>query len=168
MKPRTALPSKPALHARRPLQRGVAAIEFAFVSLMLLILLYGIATFGAALYTQQAIARAAEDGVRAATLFTGVAANDARVRGVIYDSLASSIIAPAGTANTDAARRLWLQQTLAVSNNLPLVDISAPGRITVSVVYPYSANPILPAIPLTQGWIPTRLTGRATADRPVY
>ena len=46
-------------------ERGVAAIEFALVFVLLFSVLYALATFGAVFYTQQAVTRAAEEGARA-------------------------------------------------------------------------------------------------------
>lgn len=46
-------------------QRGVAALEFALVAMVFLIILFGIANYGAAFVVQQALTRAAEDGARA-------------------------------------------------------------------------------------------------------
>ncbi|RYG05714.1 MAG: pilus assembly protein, partial [Burkholderiales bacterium] len=43
----------------------MAAVEFAAVFLVLFSVLYGITTFGAVLYTQQVVSRAAEEGARA-------------------------------------------------------------------------------------------------------
>ncbi|RYX89645.1 MAG: pilus assembly protein [Comamonadaceae bacterium] len=147
--------------ARRRI-RGVAALEFAFVSIAFIFLLYGIATFGAALYTRQVVSRAAEDGVRAALMYNNVTANDSRVQNVVYQSLASSLIAPMNVSTNAATRLAWLRATVAS----PEVNISAPGQVVVRVVYPYRANPVLPAIPLSQAWMPNLLTGRATAARP--
>lgn len=156
--PRTAF-TRLLRSARR--QHGVAAIEFALVFSGLFLLLYGIATFGAALYTQQAVARAAGDGARASALFPGVQPNDPRVQKVIYDSLASSLIAPIGTGDTHAARLTWLRQVVAQ----PQVGVADPTQITVRVVYPYRSNPVLLALPLTNAFMPRDLVGSATAAR---
>lgn len=143
--------------------RGVAAIEFAFVALVFCFMLYGVATFGAAYYTQQVISRAAEDGVRASLLFNNVVANDPRVQNVVYQSLSTSLIAPLDASGTQEARLQWLRGAV----DPPLVNIATPGRVTVQVQYPYQRNPVIPPIPLSQGIvIPDLLTGRATAAKP--
>ena len=49
----------------RKQQLGIAAVEFALVFTLLFLALYGLITFGAVLYTQQVVARSAEDGARA-------------------------------------------------------------------------------------------------------
>lgn len=147
---------KPEAKSLQHGQRGVAAIEFSLVVLTFLILFYGVVTFGAALYTKQVVARAAGDGARAAALVPSLAANDPRVQRVIYASLASSLIAPAGTA---AQRLQWLQSNVS----LTVTSVGSPLQARVEVSYPYRANPILPAIPLTNSWMPTNLRSSATA-----
>lgn len=153
---------KPAPHfAPSRKQRGVAALEFAAMAMVFFVLAYGIATFGAAFYTQQVLTRAAEDGARASSVVTGLQANDARIRGVVLESLASSAIVPAGSNGSRQLRLAWLQANLAALT----IDTSSAGQVAVRVVYSYRANPILAPIPLTQSWLPTNLTGRATAVR---
>ncbi len=148
-------------------QRGVAAIEFAFVLMGLLLALYGIASFGLVLYTQQVLARAAADGARAVQMFpqlrtaTGTELANARthIEAVVWDSLAGSIIVPLAHSDTPANRRAWLAQTMDV-------DIATPNTtLTVTVTYPYAAGRLLPWVPGfdTSQWMPTTLTSRATA-----
>ncbi|RYF37267.1 MAG: pilus assembly protein [Comamonadaceae bacterium] len=151
-----------AAGSTRQRTRGVAAIEFSFVAVAFFLLLYGLATFGAAFYTRQVISRAAEDGVRAALLFNSLVANDSRVRNVVYQSLASSLITPLDRSGTPADRLAWLRATVTDLD----VSLATPGQVVVRVVYPYRAHPILPPIPLSQGWMPDRLTGRAVAPTP--
>ncbi|WP_171019798.1 TadE/TadG family type IV pilus assembly protein [Hydrogenophaga sp. 2FB] len=148
-------------------QRGVAAIEFAFVLLGLLLALYGIATFGIVLYTQQAMARAAADGARAVQMFpqlrtaTGADLATARsnIETVVRDSLTGSIIVPLAHSDTPAKRRAWLAENMNV-------DVAVPSTtLTVTVSFPYSAGRLLPWVPLldTSRWMPATLTTRATA-----
>ncbi len=152
-------------HARQSAQRGIAAIEFALVFGLLLMLLYGIATFGSALYIQQAVSRAAEDGARAAPLLPSLmipnspATAVAQIEGTVRDSLAGSLIAPAASNLTPAARRSWIASEVTVT-----VVIARP-LVTVTVSYPYSRNRILPSLPLIDAsrWMPATLNSRATA-----
>lgn len=149
------------------MQHGVAAIEFAFVLMGLLLAFYGIATFGLVLYTQQALSRAAADGARAVQMFpqlrtaTGTELANARTRieSVVWDSLSGSIIVPLAHSDTPANRRAWLAQTMNV-------DVATPTTtLTVTVTYPYAAGRLLPWVPGfdTSRWMPTTLTSRATA-----
>lgn len=146
-------------------QRGVAAIEFALVFLVLFLVMYGLATFGAVLYTQQAVSRSAEDGARAVALLNTVpATNDPRIQNVVYDSLAGSLVVPTGWNASLATRRSWIaaQVTVAVTPT----GTNPNANIVVIVTYPYSANRLLPSLPLldTSLWMPDQLTSRATAS----
>ena len=149
----------------RRLQRGIAAVEFALVSGLLLALLYGIATFGAALYIQQAVSRAAEDGARAAPLLpslmlpAGQATAVEQIKGAVRESLAGSLIVPAASSATPAARRGWIASQVTVT------VVTARPLVTVTVSYPYSRNRVLPSLPLLDAsrWMPNTLTSRATA-----
>lgn len=153
-----------ARHAQRKHQRGIAAIEFALVFTLLFLALYGIVTFGAVLYTQQVVARSAEDGARAVLrLGKTVAMNDPRVQEAIYDALASSLITPASVGVGVDQKKDWLRSKMVA----PEINTSSPDQITIKVTYPYSKNPVLPNIvPWTSSWMPTNLLGKATAARP--
>lgn len=144
-------------HLRRrfrcELQRGIAAIEFAFVLSTLLLVLYGLVSFGAVLYAQQAISRAAEDGARA---LAGVndpteTANIALIKNIVYASLATSLVTPADVGTTTAQRKTWLQNNPNVS-----VTVGISGLVTVS--YPYRENPI---IALPDVLAPSKISGSA-------
>jgi Flp pilus assembly protein TadG len=151
-------------------QRGVAAIEFAFVLLGLLLAFYGIASFGVVMYTQQAMSRAAADGARAAQMFpqlrtatgTELAAARTRIESVVWDSLNGSVIVPLTHSSTPTERRTWLTQAMTVEVATP----SAPTTtLTVTVSFPDTAERLLPWVPLFDAsqWLPVTLTTRATA-----
>ncbi|CAN7587418.1 TadE/TadG family type IV pilus assembly protein [Variovorax paradoxus] len=151
-------------HVRPPTsshQRGVAAIEFALVFMLLFLVMYALATFGAAFYTQQAVSRAAEDGARAATLLPQPPDPNS-VREAVFDSLARSLIVPA-SANTDtASRKFWISANVTVA---PCVAAAGATSCKVTVSYPYVNNRILPTMPLldTSRWMPDELRSSATA-----
>lgn len=152
-------------------QRGVAAIEFAFVMTALVLLLYGLATFGTALYTQQALARATEDGARAALMQPGfltanpaeLVAAESNVLGAVHDALARSLIVPGPGAGSEPARRAWVQSHVTVTVEH---DIPAASTVTIRVSYPYrhAGNPF-PNVPLLDAstWLPDVLDSHATA-----
>jgi hypothetical protein len=125
-------------------QRGVAAIEFALVFMLLFIALYGVVTFGAIFYTQQVISRAAEDGARAAMLMP----DQENVCHVVSASLASSLLVPTPTC---------------------LVKQCSPADASCAVVevtYLYKDNPILPPVSLLDtSWVPEKLQSTATVAR---
>ena len=145
-------------------QRGVAAIEFALVFTILFLVMYGVATFGAVLYVQQAISRSAEDGARAVALMNAApVANDSRIQNVVYDSLAGSLVVPASANGSMATRRSWIatQVTVAVTP----AGANPNASVVVTVTYPYSANRLLPSLPFldTSLWMPDKLRSRSTA-----
>lgn len=142
-------------------QHGVAAIEFAFVFMLLFLVMYALATFGAVFYTQQAVSRAAEDGARAATLLPQPPDPNS-VREAVFDSLARSLIVPA-SANTDtASRRSWISANVTVD---PCVPAAGANSCKVTVSYLYVNNRILPTMLLldTSRWMPDELRSSATA-----
>lgn len=153
---------------RRSAQRGIAAVEFALVLGLLVVLLHGISTFGAALYIQQAVSRAAEDGARAAPLLpaqmmkTSPAAAMEQIRGAVRESLAGSLVVPSTGQLTEVQRRGW------IASNVPISVVASNLQVTVTVSYPYGQNRVLPALPLVDAsrWLPQVLTSRATAVLP--
>jgi hypothetical protein len=85
-----------------------------------------------------------------------------RVQDAVHESLAGSLVVPE-TSNTDSTSRLgWIKSHVNVS-----VVPTGTGWV-VTVAYPYSANRLLPSLPLldTSRWMPDTVTGRATAALP--
>lgn len=155
-------------------QRGIAAIEFAFTFTFLFLVIYGIATFGAVLYVQQAVSRAAEDGARALSQPSMMGLSDdtvrkQRVQDAIHESLAGSLVVPQAS-NADLASRLgWIRSHVNVTVAMTGAGGSAPATgAVVTVAYPYSANRLLPSLPLldTSRWMPATVTSRTTAVLP--
>lgn len=139
----------PAVRGSR--EQGVAAVEFALVFSLLLLFIYGSATFGSVMYTQQAVSRAAEDGARALASFNGplTVSNITAVQGVVHDSLSSSLVGPVEFWNAQSQRKAWLQSNLTVS-------VNASGLVLVT--YPYSRSRVLN---LSESWVPINIIGRA-------
>ncbi|WP_256330864.1 TadE/TadG family type IV pilus assembly protein [Variovorax sp. YR266] len=155
--------------ARR--QRGVAAIEFAFVFMALFFLIYGLATFGAVFYTQQVVSRAAEDGARAVPMMLSpvIAADDARIKATVYDSLAAALVVPAANSSTSSSKRSWIASNTTVAVTLSGAAGTSPNTTAVvTVTYPYSANRLLPTLPVldTSRWMPDTLRSQATVAIP--
>jgi len=155
-------------------QRGIAAIEFAFVFTFLFLAIYGIATFGAVLYVQQTVSRAAEDGARALSQPSMMGLSDdalrrQRVQDAIHESLAGSLVVPEASSADMASRLGWIKSHVNVNVVLTGAGGSAPATgAVVTVAYPYSANRLLPTLPLldTSRWMPDTLTGQTTAVLP--
>lgn len=145
-------------------QKGIAAIEFAFVFTVMLLATYGIATFGAVLYIQQVVSRAAEDGARAVTMLPSkLVVNDPTIQGAVYDSLAAALVVPIESSGSLADRLVWIKANTKVN-----IDVGGSDRrATVSVVYDYSANRLLLSLPVLDVslWIPNDVVGQATATQ---
>lgn len=149
-------------HARfrahsRP-QRGVAAIEFGIVLTALIVFLYGIATFGFVFYTQQTLARAAEDGARSIFALSSTSQTD--IENAVYASLLDSLIFPAGIDSSRNGRLVWLKQA-PVS-----ITIDRQTKITIKVSYPYAAYPAIPNMLPANSWVPSTLIGTAIIGNP--
>ena len=141
----------------RDKQHGVAAIEFAFVFILLFLVLYGIATFGAVLYTQQVISRAAEDGARASALLISPP-DPVQVKSAVVDSLTKSLILPLSAGSNP---RAWIEANVIIT---PCGTSSGPSACTVTVTYPYnSATRLLPSMTVFDtSWVPNQLKSSAT------
>ena len=118
------------LRIREHLQRqdGVAAVEFAVVSMVFLVLLYGILTYGYIYSMDQSMNHAAEEGARAAIA-------------------AASESAAITTAHDTAYARLQSYQPgLQSSDVVASVGNCDSGFrcITVTITYPWSTRPIIP------------------------
>lgn len=161
----------PSALQRQP-QRGVAAIEFAFVMVGLLLLLFGLVTFGVVLYTQQTLSRAAEEGARAALMQPAFLAGTPdevtaidNVKNAVRDSLARSLVVPGPGGRTPQGRREWVATHVTVDIPPP-----AASTVTITVRYPYRTvgNPF-PDVPLLSAstWIPDILESHATAALPI-
>lgn len=145
-------------------QKGIAAIEFAFVFTVMLLALYGIATFGAVLYIQQAVSRAAEDGARAVTMLpTKLVTDDPQIQRAVRQSLAAALVVPNESNGNPADRLAWIEGNTIIKIKVTDGD----PRATVTVSYDYSANRMLPSLPVLDIslWMPDDLIGKATATQ---
>lgn len=155
-------------------QHGAAAMEFALVLPIFLLILYGLITFGAAFYTQLAISRAVEDGARAA-IQPGI--TDDLIKSEVINSLAASSIAPRAHNANFTARRDWLNtqvkpSRVIVVHNAACNGASSSGAVSITVDFPYdnaAGTRILPSIAIPavgdfDGWMPKKLVSCATAQ----
>jgi Flp pilus assembly protein TadG len=137
----------PGQRRRQHEERGAEMVEFAFVVVLLIALLYGIISYGLILSAQSTVTQAAADGAR-----SGIVA-------------ASSALGPKGTAEVQAANDLsWMdkgqcyqpdaQPPVGASGGiLSCVATQAPCAssanqcLTVTVTYQYGRDPIFPLLP---------------------
>ena len=114
-------------------QDGVAALEFAIVATVFLVLLFGILTYGFIFGLDQSMNHAAEEGARAAISKTTEA-----------DAITHA-------KNTALDRLSWLGSNIQSSDVAATVadcpnDV-AVRCITVTVTYPWDTRPVIPKFP---------------------
>ncbi len=111
---------------KRKLKRedGAAAVEFAIVFPLLIVLVFGIIEFSVALYDKAMITNASREGARAGIVFSDPRISDDEIRSVVNNYCGNHLITfGSGTAITTTINR---------SGN------SAGDSLTVTVAYQYS------------------------------
>lgn len=125
---------------RRRSERGAAAVEFALVVPLLLLLMLGIVEFGRAFFIQSTLSGAAREGVRIMALSTNPASAQA-------DAKAATIAAAPGLGLTSG------QITVTPSPSCPTTG-TAEIKATVTVTYQFAFMTDL------VGGAPINLTGK--------
>lgn len=130
---------------RRPAQRerGAAAVEFALVVPLLLMLVFGIISYGYMLSFRQALSQSATEGARAAAVTLGTPSGTEQVdaaRDALDEALGSYGITCVGT---NLLRNAVVVGTCSVavaacSNN------ASRDCATVTLAYDYAEHPLLP------------------------
>lgn len=152
-------------------QAGSAAVEFALVLPIFILILYGLVTFGMVFYTQMAVTRAAEDGARAVGFLSNTS-DYTSVKNEVLNSLANSVVVPSVNNGSFTSRRSWLVSNvlpqISVAPNLSCAGTAAAGALRVRIVYPYNTavgTRLLPSITLpgigVDSWVPSTLIGCA-------
>lgn len=136
-------------------QRGVAAIEFAFVFPLFFVVLYAIIAYCLILCANMAMTSATQEGARAALASAGTTspATEYAARATNACSRASTLMAWLPLAAKSAA---CTQSQCGPSN--------AMVCITVSMSYDYKSNPIVPNLPLLGFVTPPTLSASATVQ----
>ena len=127
-------------------ERGAAAVEFALVVPLLLLILFGIISYGYLLSFRQALSQGAAEGARAAAVstMTTSTARSAAALGALNDALdLYGVSCSGGSLVKGGATVGTCSLTVAACSN----DASAQCA-TLAVVYEYGAPPLLPDIPL--------------------
>jgi Flp pilus assembly protein TadG len=118
-------------------QRGVAAVEFALVLPLLLVILFGIIDFGLMLYDKAMITNAAREGARAGIVLRSPRLTKPEIEAVATDYCRTMLIRLAGSGECTATATLPASVTFA-----------QPLQVTVNYQYD---GPILSLIALLPG-----------------
>ena len=141
---------------RRPLRRrrgdtGAAAVEFALLVPLLMVLVFGIISYGYMLSFRQGMSQGASEGARAGAVWAAAYAptqNSARIAAATDQ--VNSALGSYGVSCSSGATCL-----------VEIVTCGTAKCVRVSVTYPYKARPLTPSFPLVP--LPTNLTYTATA-----
>ena len=109
---------------RRPAQQGAAAVEFALILPILLLVFFGMVELSLALYDKAIITNASREGARAGIVLSSPKMSDAQIRDVVLNYTQGSLIS-LGTTTTP---------TVTVSQSSP-ASFPNPLRVTVSYTY---------------------------------
>lgn len=152
-------------------ERGVAMVEFALVSVLIVMLVVGMLHFGLILSFKQDVTRAAAEGAREAAVTLPPATAPAT------QSFDSRYIA--GVAATEDAVRSFDEQcgsggmtctvTIHDCKQAPVANVTSyygntdDDCITVELVYDYESFPLIPQPPLLASALPDRLAAKSVA-----
>jgi Flp pilus assembly protein TadG len=139
--------------------RGAAAVEFALVVPLLLVLVFGIVSFGFMLSFRQALSQAASEGARAAAVQLDTTARSADATAAVTDALAGLGVTCTSGVLYDGASPAGT----CVVGPAGACD-SAPTRdcVTVTLTYRYADHPKVPSFPLVGSMMPEELSYAAT------
>ena len=121
---------------RRHDERGAEMVEFAFVVVLLIALLYGIISYGLILSAQSTVTQAAADGARAGIVAstTAIATAEAQA-GTDVGWMNKGTCGTSGTTIT------------CVATEAPCASNVNNQCLTVTVTYNYNSNPLFPELP---------------------
>lgn len=145
-----------AVHrAKQPLrdERGTALIEFAVVAVLFLGLVYGAVSYGVVFWVKATVTHAAEEGARAAVRGTSASDSVSKATSKAQDVMTKSL--PASYA---------ANATYSVPTPAACASDASVNCISVTVTYPYSAHPILPALQPIFPILPGNLTSTSVVQ----
>ena len=123
---------------QRRSDRGAALVEFAFVSLLLVFLVYAIAAFGILLSTKNMLTHAAAEGARSALSVPDTATTAVRLQRVT-DTIATDLSSMGGNYS-----HLNVSATQVACSS---TDATAGQCVKVVLTYPWSTYPLIPMAP---------------------
>lgn len=140
-------------------ERGAAAVEFAIVAPLLVLLLFGIISFGVMLSMRQSVSQAAAEGARAAAVTLIDADRTAEATDAIDDALSANGVTCDGTVLKRAGENVG---SCSVGPKIPCREDSTAECVTVTVTYTYRDDPIVPSFGVG-ALMPETLSYSATA-----
>lgn len=130
---------------------GAAAVEFALVVPLLLILVFGMITYGYLLSFRQGMSQGASEGARAGAVWAAAYKSDQD----------TARIAAAKTQIDNALSSYGVSCTNGATCTVTIAACGTAKCVTVKVSYPYEADPLTPSFPLVP--LPETLSYTATA-----
>ncbi|MEO9324901.1 TadE family protein [Nocardioides sp. C4-1] len=143
-------------------ERGAAALEFALVMPFLLLLVFGIISYGMMLSLRQSMSQAATEGARAAAVTLNASQKQTEGYASVNDALNSfGVSCASGTLRRGGAS----VGTCAVSSPGACTPAAGAGIqcVTVSLVYNYRDHPLVPSFPGLGVVLPETLSYSAQA-----
>lgn len=158
-------------------QGGATAIEFAFVFPLFFMLFYGCLMYGLIFLMRMALQHSAEDGARAVLRYPSVTYPSGNTQAQKRQLQMQARLAAA--RNVAATQAQWMNgwQAPTISANICVVDVECQAsansgtypdcsettrcQFVITVSYPYSTHPVIPALPGFGLLAPTTLQGRA-------
>jgi Flp pilus assembly protein TadG len=132
-------------------ERGAAAVEFALVMVPLLLILFGIISYGYLLSFRQAISQGAAEGARAVAVKpagTDPATLQAVMEAAVNDALDSYGVRCADGALQHSVGGSWQPAGTCALTTPACTDNPGVTCATVALSYTYSDDSLLPAVPL--------------------
>lgn len=129
-------------------ERGAVAVEFALVVPLLMVLLFGIISYGYMLSFRQAVSQSAAEGARTAAVLTASVADAeraTRTRAAVNQGLAAYDVecAANGTLVSDGDPA----GTCTIGARRPCSNDAASECVEVGVDYTYRDDPLIPSFP---------------------
>lgn len=148
--------------SRRRSDHGAAAVEFALVLPLLVLLLFGIISYGVMLSFRQSLSQAAAEGARAAA----VTFVEGHKQAEAYASLSEALDSFGVTCATGVLKKgAATVGSCAVTMPGACTPAAAAGVncVKVTLVYNYRDHPIVPSFPGVGYVVPSQLTYSAQA-----
>lgn len=148
---------------------GAALVEFAFLAVLLCLLLFGIINFGLILSFKQDMTRAAAEGARAGAVVYRPNDDDAERAAATYAATRQATEQAVDGFNQECdvdglACHINLHSCATdVAPGTPDNPSSTGDCVTVELVYDYDQHPLLPEIPLLSAVLPDTIRDRSVA-----